>query len=74
MLKVKLIIENVLGCEINENDGLGTIDEWDSMAQLSILLAIEQNYNIRFSVNELTNVTSLSSWILITNQKLKNLE
>ncbi len=68
---LKLLVEEVLGVEICDSDGLGTIDEWDSMAQLSILLAIENEYNIKFSLSELTNVTTLSSWILLTNQKIQ---
>ena len=68
---LKILVEEVLGVEITDSDGLGTIDEWDSMAQLSILLAIENQYNIKFSLSELTNVTTLSSWILLTNQKIQ---
>ena len=68
---LKLLVEEVLGVEISDSDGLGTIDEWDSMAQLSILLAIESQHNIKFSLSELTNVTTLSSWILLTNQKIQ---
>ena len=68
---LKLLVEEVLGVEISDSDGLGTIDEWDSMAQLSILIAIESQHNIKFSLSELTNVTTLSSWILLTNQKIQ---
>ena len=68
---LKLLVEEVLGVEISDSDGLGTIDEWDSMAQLSILLAIENQYKIKFSLSELTNVTTLSSWILLTKQKIQ---
>ena len=68
---LKLLVEEVLGVEISDSDGLGTIDEWDSMAQLSILLAIESQHNIKLSLSELTNVTTLSSWILLTNQKIQ---
>ena len=71
MPNLKLLVEEVLGVEINDSDGLGTIDEWDSMAQLSILLAIENEYNIKFLLSELTNVTTLSSWIQLTNQKIQ---
>ena len=71
MPNLKLLVEEVLGVEISDSDGLGTIDEWDSMAQLSILIAIESQHNIKFSLSELTNVTTLSSWILLTNQKIQ---
>tara|TARA_Y100000739_G_C20220001_1_gene289555 strand:- start:192 stop:461 length:270 start_codon:yes stop_codon:yes gene_type:complete len=67
---VKLIIENVLGVKIKDNDGLGTIEEWDSMAQLSILLAIENQCGIKFKMTELKDVTNLASWISITNKKI----
>ena len=67
---VKLIIEKVLGVKIKDNDGLGTIGEWDSMAQLSILMAIENKYGIKFKMTELKDVTNLASWISITNKKI----
>ncbi len=67
---VKLIIEKVLGVKIKDNDGLGTIEEWDSMAQLSILMAIENQYGIKFKMTELKDVTNLASWISITNKKI----
>ena len=68
---VKLIREEVLGNKINEEDGLGTITEWDSMAQFTILLAIEKKFGIKFNIAELTDVTTLFSWISTTNKKLK---
>ena len=70
MSNVKLIIEDVLGVKINEEDGLGTISEWDSMAQFTILLAIEKEFGIKFNIEELTDVTTLSSCISTTKKKL----
>ncbi len=69
-LEVKALIEEVLEISISEDDGLGSMIEWDSMAQLSILLSIEQRFKIKFSLLELKDVTTLRGWIDATNQKI----
>ena len=38
---------------------------------IHILNEYFSQHNIKFSLSELTNVTTLSSWILLTNQKIQ---
>jgi acyl carrier protein len=56
-------------CEVMELDALpesfdslkiGDIKEWDSMANMNFLIAIEGNLNIRFSFEEMSELISIS--------------
>ena len=62
-------IENIF-CEVMELDAIpesfdnlqiGDINEWDSMANMNFLMAIESHLNIRFSFEEMSELTSISS-------------
>lgn len=55
-------------CEVMELDALpedfdslqiGDIKEWDSMANMNFLITIERNLNIRFSFEEMSELTSI---------------
>jgi len=37
---------------------MGDIDQWDSLSNMNILLAIESKYKIRFTINEMSNINS----------------
>jgi acyl carrier protein len=56
-------------CEVMELDTLpedfdnlkiGDIKEWDSMANMNFLMSVERNLNIRFSFDEMAELTSIN--------------
>ena len=40
---------------------MGDFDEWDSMGNFNLLLAVETEYKIQFDFGELENLTSVAS-------------
>lgn len=62
-VRIKEIIEEVLRVSISDSDGIGTIPEWDSMAQLNILIEIESVYSIKFKMSDLTSVVTYLDWV-----------
>jgi len=40
---------------------MGDFDEWDSLGNFNLLLAVETEYKIQFDFNELENLTSVAS-------------
>lgn len=42
---------------------LGDFDEWDSLGNFNLLLAIEKFYNIRFSVEQMSEIKSIKTLI-----------
>lgn len=50
---------------------MGAFDEWDSLGNLNLLLAVEAEFSIRFSSEELASLQSLEDIekFLVTNLK-----
>ena len=57
-----------LFCEVMELDDLpkdfdnlkiGDIKEWDSLANMNLLMTIERDLNIRFDLDEMSDLTSI---------------
>lgn len=44
-------------------DGLDQTDGWDSLAQMTILLAVEKNLGIEFTADELLEVRSIQAML-----------
>ncbi len=65
--RLKRAIAAVLGLEEREvtNDaGPGNIKNWDSLKQMQIMLALEDEFDVRFSDDEIHQLTSYRSILL----------
>lgn len=53
------IVNEILDIEITdiENVKREDIEEWDSLEHINIILAIEENFGIKFQIDELKTVT-----------------
>ena len=49
----------------------GDFNEWDSLGNFNLLIAVEEFYNIRFTSEEITNIRSVEQLIQILKIKLK---
>jgi len=38
---------------------MGDIEQWDSLANMNFLMELENKYNIRFSIDEMSQLTSI---------------
>jgi len=47
------------------------IDEWDSLAHLSLIVAIEAKFNIKFSMDEVVDMQNVGNIIKIIEAKGK---
>lgn len=41
------------------NLAVGSFPEWDSLAHFNFLLLVEENYNVRFTIEEMAELKSL---------------
>ncbi len=48
----------------------GDFKEWDSLGNFNLLLAIEEFYNVRFTMDEITNIRSVELLINVLQKKL----
>ena len=46
-------------------------NEWDSLGNFNLLLAVEEFYNIRFTMEEITNIRSVKELLHALKRKLK---
>ena len=42
---------------------IGDLDEWDSLGNLNLLLAVEEFFNVKFDVEQMSNIKSVSDII-----------
>jgi len=46
------------------------IEEWDSLAHINLIVAIEKEYNIRFALGELQDLKNIADMINLIEKKL----
>lgn len=63
------IIQDILKVPVTIDVEMGDIREWDSMAQLSILINIEKELNYRFQLEEIVNAVSVKKWVEVAMLK-----
>ena len=66
------VIASCLGEEfsLNANSNMKNTENWDSLAQMRIILTLEQKYGITFTDEEAGNFTSVYSFIsAVENRK-----
>ena len=59
--------------KINYNSSSGTISQWDSLAQINLIVGIERLLKVKFSVSELANLQNVGEMvdlIIKKNEKL----
>lgn len=59
---IALVSQQFPQANINEQDdlGLGSFPEWDSLGHFNLLLLVEQHFSVRFEPNELAELKSLA--------------
>lgn len=59
--KIKQIVSSVLNisqADINDQTAMANIPVWDSLMHLSLVEALESNFSMRFTIEEITQLTS----------------
>jgi len=59
--KVKKVMAQVFGIEeeaINDDSSMSSIESWDSLRHVNLIIALEQEFGIRFPDEEITLLTS----------------
>ena len=49
---------------------MGDIEEWDSLANMNLLMELESIYNIRFTIDEMAQLNSTSNIIKTMSKKI----
>ena len=71
--KLKKVFENTFrNSEIPSNlngASLGDIEEWDSLGNFNLLLSVEETFQIRFSMEEMSETKSFDEIVSILKSK-----
>ncbi len=73
---LKQILATVLKVPVGNIDGdtnMDTVESWDSLNHMNLILALEDAYSVRIPDDEATNITSYSLIKLVINEQLQNL-
>lgn len=67
IIKLQEAFSEIFNYEIKDSEfknlKMGDFSDWDSMGHYTFLLAIEDKFNLRFSTQQLTDLTSISEII-----------
>lgn len=72
--KVIQIVAEVLGLpvdQINESSGPVTIFEWTSLAHVTMIAALEQEFNVQFEMKEMLGIKKVGDFVGLLEAKLK---
>ena len=73
--KIETIFIDVMGLPLKPKNFLdlqmGDIEEWDSLANMNLLMELESIYNIRFTIDEMAQLNSISNIIKTMSKKIK---
>ena len=54
------VIKNVLDVDsVSEDDSMETIESWDSLRHLNLVMAIEEHFGVTFDPDEIPELTSI---------------
>ena len=67
-------MSSVLGISedlINENSSPDTIDSWDSLKHMSLVVALEEEFKIEFTDENITELINMKLILFVVSGKLK---
>lgn len=71
--RIKAVIADVLAIEassIDEQSSMDTIEAWDSLAQIDLVAALEEEFALGFEVEEIETMTSFADILDVLTEKL----
>jgi acyl carrier protein len=65
--RVRTVMSEVFKCDVSEHENLvrSQTEQWDSLKHLELILALEDEFKIRFSAEQAANMDSLEDIVNI---------
>ena len=70
VIEVISLIMDVNSEELNQNSTVDTISSWDSLNHMNLIIALEDEFGIKFSDEEIFSIDSISTILKILELKL----
>lgn len=71
VLKIVSQVMNISVEQLNEDSSPDTVENWDSLQHMNLILALEEEFNITFSDEEIVEMLSVK--IIVETLKKKSL-
>lgn len=55
---------------LNANTTSDDIEDWDSLEHINLLVAVEQEFGIKFNMNEVTNMKNVGEMVEIISSRI----
>lgn len=71
--RVKQVMSEILGCDIdsiNPSTTMELLPEWDSLQHLSLVIALEQTFSVRFTTDEVTTMQSFNEIVDVIEKRV----
>lgn len=62
--RVRRVVSNVLAiteAEVNGHTSISTVERWDSLSHVNLMMALEQEFNVRIDVDDAGEMTSVET-------------
>ena len=59
------------GLIISEEMSAADIEDWDSLAQINLIIAIEQEFKVKFNLEEISQLKNIGEMINLIESKLE---
>ena len=56
---------------VNENTTSDDIEDWDSLEHINLIVAIEQEFGMKFNMNEVTTMKNVGEMVNIISSRIK---
>lgn len=56
---------------LNDNTTSDDIEDWDSLEHINLLVSVEQEFNMKFNMNEVTNMKNVGEMVDIILSRIK---
>ncbi len=73
LTELKPIFRDILdqpGLDISRGSNASNVDDWDSLAHVNLVTAIEQHFKIRFALGELQELKNVGEMVDLIGVKL----
>jgi acyl carrier protein len=71
--EIRLIFLDILQCDeavIHENSSANEIVQWDSLAHINLVIAIERKFGMKFALGELQDLKNIKDLVNLVESKL----
>ena len=64
------LVAKIIKTTVNRDGAAGTLSEWDSLAQMKIIIQLEKTYNIEIEDEDIAKLNSVANIVAYLQEKM----